>query len=161
MVNNSSADKIRTWRIGRATAGALGLIFAILYLVEGRNLEIGRLGAPGPGIFPFIVGVIFALVSAAVIADALWSKDAGTATFPQGEDRRRLVGVYVSFVIYALLFNVIGFPVATVALVAVFTRLVGNNSWPKAALCGLGMMGLLWGTFTLLLGVRLPAGIWS
>jgi len=141
--------------------GALGLLFAILYLIEGRNLELGRLNAPGPGIFPFVVGVIFAFVSAGVIADALLTKDAGKATFPQGEDRKRLLTIYGSFVLYALLFNVIGFPLSTFALVTFFTRIVGNISWLKAILCGLGTTGLMWVSFVVLLGVRLPMGIWS
>ena len=161
MGSNAPSESIRTWRIGRAAAGALGLLFAILYLIEGRNLEIGRLNAPGPGIFPLVVGVIFALVSAGVIADALLTKDAGKATFPQGEDRKRLVTIYSSFVLYAVLFNVIGFPLATFALVTLFTRIVGEISWQKAILCGVGTTLLMWVTFVILLGVRLPMGIWS
>jgi len=159
MASNALAEGTRLWRTGRAVTGALGLIFSILYLVEGRNLELGRLGAPGPGIFPLIVGVIFALVSAGVIADALLSKTPEKVTFPKGDDRKRLVIVYVSFAIYAALFKVVGFLFATVALVTIFTRIVGNVSWPKALICGLGLTCLMWVLFVLLLGVRLPTGI--
>lgn len=151
----------RTWRIGRAVAGALGLAFALLYLSEGRELALGRMAAPGPGVFPLIVGIIFALVSISVIADALFSKDAGSLSFPKGEDRRRLVIVFIAFAVYAALFNVVGFPIATVALVVLFTRLVGNISWLKAVACGVGVMLLVWGAFVLLLGVRLPTGMWG
>jgi putative tricarboxylic transport membrane protein len=161
MASDAPKQGIRTWRAGRATVGALGLVFAILYILEGQSLNFGRMRAPGPGIFPLIVGVIFALVSAGVIADALLSKSAGRATFPKGEDLKRLVVVFVSFVAYAALFNILGFPVTTVALVTIFTRVVGNISWPKAAISGVGMTFLMWATFVLLLGVRLPTGIWS
>src|SRR5690606_8687075 len=148
--SEAPAQGTRTWRIGRAAAGALGLVFSLLYLFEGRNLDVGRMAAPGPGIFPLVVGVIFALVSVGVILDALLSKSAGSVTFPKGEDRKRLLIVFAAFVVYVALFTVLGFPVATVVLVTLFTRLVGNISWLKAAACGIGVTLLVWGSFVLL-----------
>jgi hypothetical protein len=150
---------MRTWRIGRAAAGAVGLVCAIIYLLEGRNLPFGRMNAPGPGVFPLFVGVIFAVVSAWVIADALLTRSPGRTSFPKGRDLRRLLTVFGAFCVYVVLFNVVGFLVSTVALAIVFTRAVGEISWLKAAAWSVLVTGLVWGAFVVLLGVRLPAGI--
>ncbi|WP_188052213.1 tripartite tricarboxylate transporter TctB family protein [Aureimonas fodinaquatilis] len=161
MASDSAAHKTRTWRIGRAIAGILGLIFALVYLFEGRNLPVGQMRAPGAGIFPLVVGVIFALVSMGVIIDALWSKMPGKVTLPAGEDRKRLIIIFCAFLVYVGLINLLGFLISTVLLVIVFTRVVGEVSWLKAAMCGFGLTLLVWLAFAVLLGVRLPAGIWG
>lgn len=152
---------MRTWRIGRATAGAVGLVCAIVYLLEGQKLPFGRMNAPGPGVFPLFIGIIFAAVSAWVIADALLSKQAGEASFPKGDGLKRVLTVFGAFALYVVLFNILGFLVASVLLVIVFTRVVGGISWLKAAAWGVVVTGVVWGGFVLLLGVRLPTGIWA
>jgi putative tricarboxylic transport membrane protein len=161
LANEATARGSRTWRVGRATAGALGLAFAVFYLLEGRDLPLGRMGAPGPGVFPLGVGVIFALVSVGVIADALLTRRPGTASFPEGRDLTRLVLVAGGFVAYVLLLNVFGFVIATFVLVAAFTRLVGNVSVLTAGASGVGVTLAVWAVFTLFLGVRLPSPMWG
>lgn len=154
------AREARTWRTGRATAGALGLMFALLYLTEGRNLEFGRLSAPGPAVFPLIVGLLLAAVSIGVIADAVLSREPGRASFPKGTDLRRIGAAFGLFVAYIVLFNLLGFLVATALLVAAYTRIVGRVAWWQSATCAVGLTASVWIVFVLILGVRLPWGIW-
>ncbi|MDO9524838.1 MAG: tripartite tricarboxylate transporter TctB family protein [Gemmobacter sp.] len=161
MESNAQSGAHRTWRNGRIAAGALGLGFAVVYLVEGNNLTLGRMRSPGPGVFPLVVGVLFALVSIGVIFDALTTREPGVSSYPKGADLRRLLLVSGAFVVYVALLMVIGFPVATLAFVICFARLVGNVSWFRAVLGGVGLSATVWVIFTLILGVRLPAGIWS
>ncbi len=160
LASESPARGTRSWRIGRATAGALGLVFALVYLNEGRQLDIGRMAAPGPGVFPLGVGVLLALVSIGVIADALLTGRPGRTGFPEGEDLRRLALVSGAFIAYVVLLNVVGFLIGSVLLVITFTRLVGQVSWITAAASGIGVTLSVWAVFTLVLGVRLPAPVW-
>lgn len=161
MASEATARETRAWRIGRAAAGALGLIFAVVYLVEGRNLALGRMGAPGPGVFPLVVGILFALVSIAVIADALLTRRAGRTAFPEGQNLRRIALVFGIFVAYVSLLTVLGFLIATAVLVTLYTRLASKVSWLWAAASGVGVTFAVWMVFAFFLGVRLPAGIWS
>ncbi len=151
----------RTWRTGRIAAGALGLIFSILYLIEGNSLPFGRMRAPGPGVFPMFVGVLLALVSLGVILEAIVTREPGRTTYPYGPDMRRLLLVSGCFVLYVALLMTIGFLAATIFFVTCFGRFVGNVSWVRAGIGGLGIALTVWAVFTLVLGVRLPAGIWS
>ena len=161
MQSDGSAREARTWRTGRAAAGALGLIFAILYLLEGQGLPLGRMRAPGPGIFPLIVGIIFAAVSIGVIIDALKSQHPGQVSFPKGEDLTRVLLVSGSFLLYVVLMDVLGFIVSTLGLVLCFTKIVGKVSWPVAIASSAFVTLAVWAVFVLALGVRLPTGIWS
>lgn len=161
MTTEKSIQNTRTWRIGRVTAGALGLIFALIYLFEARTLSLGRMNAPGPGIYPVVVGTILAIVSLGVIIDALWSRDAGTTAYPKGADLRRVAVAFGAFVLYVALLNVIGFLVATPILVAFYTWVVGRISWLKAVASGIGITLVVWVIFVFVLGVRLPTSIWG
>nr|WP_282568079.1 tripartite tricarboxylate transporter TctB family protein [Devosia sp. 919] len=137
------------------------MIFALIYLFEARTLPLGRMNAPGPGIYPVVVGSILALVSVAVIAGALWSRVAGTTAFPTGKDLRRVATAFGAFVLYVALLNVAGFIVATPLLVTFYTRIVGKISWFKAAASGIGLTLLIWAIFVFVLGVRLPTSLWG
>jgi hypothetical protein len=151
----------RSWRIGRAIAGALGFLFSIAYLIEGRDLRMGTMDAPGPGVFPLIVGMLFALVSLGVIADALTTREPGTARFPAGPSLRRVLIVSSGFVAYVLSLPVLGFVIATVLFVALYTRVVGRISWLAGIFSGACITAAVWTVFALLLEVHLPEAIWS
>jgi putative tricarboxylic transport membrane protein len=157
----TNAESVRTWRNGRAAAGALGLLFSAVYLLEGRDLRMGTMDAPGPGVFPLIVGILFALVSIGVIAEALLTREPGTAAFPKGPDRKRLIVVFAAFVAYILLLQVLGFLVATVLFVAFYCRIAGEVPWKWSLVSGAGVAAAVWLVFAFLLEVRLPEAIWS
>jgi putative tricarboxylic transport membrane protein len=159
----SSAQSGRTgaWRNGRAVAGALGLLLGGGYLIEGWSLKWGSLSAPGPGIFPLVVGVLFALVSLGVMVEALFATTPGAAAFPSGPDLRRLVIVSAAFVAYVFLLNVFGFLLATALFVAFYCRVVGSVSWVWSLVAAFGVAIVVWLVFGFLLEVPLPEAIWS
>ena len=161
MACNPLPEGTRTWRTGRTAAGALGLLFSGVYLLEGRDLTMGTMDAPGPGVFPLVVGVLFALVSLAVIADALLTTEGGTAAFPKRQDLKRLLVIFGAFVAFVLLLEVLGFPIATTLFVTFYTRVVGKIPWLQSVVCGAGVAAAVWAVFDLLLEVRLPEAIWS
>ena len=161
MASSAQSGRTGAWRNGRAAAGALGLLLAGGYLIEGWSLKWGSLSAPGPGIFPLVVGVLFALVSLGVIVEALIAKEPGAATFPTGPDLRRLLIISAAFVAYVLLLNVLGFPLATALFVAFYCRVVGLVSWLWSLVAGVGVAGGVWLVFGFLLEVNLPEAIWS
>ena len=122
---------------------------------------MGTMDAPGPGIFPLVVGVLFALVSLWTVADALLTKETGTAKFPTGPDLRRLIVVFAAFLAYVLLLGILGFPLATALFAAFYCRVVGRVSWLWSLIAGVSLAAVVWLVFGFLLEVRLPEAIWS
>ncbi len=53
------------------TAGALFIVVAALFLVLGRDLELGTLRTMGAGFFPMIVSALIAVLGVAMIAGGL------------------------------------------------------------------------------------------
>jgi len=161
LLSKTDTDAHRTWRIGRIAVGVAGLVFSVLYLVEGNSLSFGQMRAPGPGVFPMFVGVLFALVSLAAVVEAVFTRSPGETRYPAGPDLRRLLLVSGCFVLYVSVLLILGFLISTILFVTCFSRLVGRVSWLRATIGGVGISLAVWSVFTLVLGVRLPAGIWS
>jgi len=122
---------------------------------------MGTMDAPGPGIFPLVVGILFALVSVGVIADALLTREPGTANVPKGQNLKRVLVIFGAFVVYVLSLQVLGFLMATPLFVAFYAHVAGKVSWRKSALCGACVAAAVWVVFDLLLQAPLPEAIWS
>ncbi|MBM9593161.1 tripartite tricarboxylate transporter TctB family protein [Roseitranquillus sediminis] len=156
-----AADGTTEWRTGRTVAGVLGLAFSGVYLLEGRTLDFGTMDAPGPGIFPLAVGILMAVVSLGVIAEARTTREPGKLHLPAGYDATRLLSVFTALVVFVLALSVLGLPIAAFLFVAFYVRLVGRVTWAASVLSGAGVAIGVYVVFEVLLGVRLPDPVWA
>lgn len=161
MPSNALAPTDRARRSGRIAVGILGLACSAIYLFEGRGLRLGTMAAPGPGVFPLVVGILFALVSLAVVIQAWRGRDEGKASFPAGADLRRLLIMALAFLAYVGLLTFLGFTLSSALFVAFYCRVVGRVSWLLSLAAGVGVSITVWLIFGFLLEVRLPTAFWS
>jgi len=106
----------------------------------------------GPRAYPLLLAGAMAAAAAWILArpdrDAAW---------PRGAGRAKMVLLVVAFVAYALLFEWLGFPLAT-ALATVAVGRLFDGSWKAVLAGGAGLGGGLWVFFDRLLDVTLPLG---
>jgi hypothetical protein len=141
-------------RLGE-TIMALALLAAALFFVgQAALLPFGRVGLPGPGFFPFALGIALGLLALVILARNLRSP-AGGVTFIGHENvavvLAALIGVAFAFEradTYLLLGTFAGVLLLFVARTA---------PWRAALGATLGMVAV-WLVFRLALGVRLPTG---
>lgn len=164
-MRSSTADDatatVRVWRTGRVAAGICGLLFSAVYLVRRGELPLGSLDAPGPGLYPLVVGIAFALTSFAVVIEALQTRQAGTASFPRGADRSRLILVALTFVAYIALLPIFGFLATTAIFVAFFVHVTGKPAWLRTVLTAAAVTAAAYLIFEGVLDVSLPEPIWG
>ena len=135
----------------QARVGALVLlIVGALAAVQAYRLGVGSMISPGVGLWPLIVGGVMAL-SAAVVA--LKPNDDAEAI---GRPAVLVAIGAVSLVAYAALFEVTGFEIATIALVAFWLKFLGGVSWRLSAAVSIGATAVIYVLFIILLGVSLP-----
>jgi hypothetical protein len=157
----SDADEQGAWgrpvpaRIGQAVA-ALALLAAGLFFVwQATFLPFGRVGLPGPGFFPFALGIALGLLALAILFYA-W-RETGTREEVFLGHRNVLVAL-AALAGVALLFERIDTYLALGGFAAVLLVFVARTSFWRAVVgTTLGMIGV-WLFFRLALGVRLPAG---
>jgi putative tricarboxylic transport membrane protein len=136
-------------------------VLGILAVVMGAGMAVMSWGyvaqveyePVGPRAFPLLLAGLIALCG-------LWLvfKPSHRAHFGSAMQMRSvaLCGLFV--VLYAVLFQVLGFVIAT-ALMSIPVGRIFGGSWKQSVLTGIGMGLVLFVLFDTLLDVVLPAGI--
>ena len=141
---------------------ALG-IFVVYYSYAW--LKLGILISPGAGFLPFLCGIALVVLGAVWRAQALvaarrkraaGAADAGAEAAPEPGTRRKLILAFLTTLGYAMLFERIGFLLATLAFMLTWQLIVERENWPKAALVTALCAAAMYGLFRYLLKVELP-----
>lgn len=127
------------------------LLFGIWAMLQARDLALGELGAPGPGLWPFICAALLTLTAALLLfvddPDDYEPFTRGTATIVLG---------LVSLGVFIVLFQEIGFVLPAFLMLLLWLRLFAREPWkwalPLAVAGALGFYVL----FVEALGVPFP-----
>lgn len=145
-------------------AGIVLVAFSVLIGVMSLQLAARRDFRPdSSGMFPLIVGAGLLLFSVLFLIQAFRPKDGGFLEqhMENEKDRTRMrvvIWVVLVLVAYAALVAVLGYTIATAALFVGVSRLLGEKRWILNVVVGVALAAAVYFGFTLLLGVRLPAG---
>jgi putative tricarboxylic transport membrane protein len=144
---------------------ALG-VFALGAVLLVESLRIGQTrgySPVGPSIFPLVVSIGLIALGAIFAARLLWRPDptyAGEVAAEEAASHWPTVGLLLAgMLLYALLLNPLGYPVATAAFFAFAARTLGSGALLRDAALGLGVGLAIWVAFTQVLGVALPPGL--
>ena len=103
------------------------LLFGAVAMLQARDLSLGELSAPGPGLWPFIVAGVLTLTALVLLfiddpADyEPWTR--GTAGIGLG---------LISLGVFIVLFQAIGFLVPAVLMLLFWLRLFAREPWKWA-----------------------------
>jgi putative tricarboxylic transport membrane protein len=141
-------------------AGLLAAALGAAVVIHVRTFPELPDGAPGPALFPGIVGgllVLFGLVLAvrAALARGREAATGGVPTTPRG--RLHAIAVLGFVVAYLLLAEVLGFPLTMAVLLFLLMWLLGTRVW-VAAVAAVVTTGVIVLLFQELLLVPLPTG---
>lgn len=150
--------------ITRKTDFRAGLVFFVLsvfVIIEAGKMPKKMPGVDfGPGILPFWLGIVLAVLSILLIVQAT----SGRNTTHMRIKKDELVGVLSLFgllAVYLGLMKVIGFGLNTFLLVAFLTRRLGKYAYWKCLLLGGITGGLSVYLFRTLLNMPLPIGFFG
>ncbi|OGP58051.1 MAG: hypothetical protein A2162_11280 [Deltaproteobacteria bacterium RBG_13_52_11b] len=125
------------------------------------SLGLNSVHGPGPGLMPFIVGLLLCLVSLYLLVSGLMKKDAVGETH-KGEEKRGNLGaislVVGSLIAYALLMERLGFLITTPLLLMALFLGSGARKWRFIVFTSILTSLIVYFAFTYL-RIRLPAGI--
>ena len=157
----SEAEQQGAWarpvsaRIGEVVMALVLLACAVFFVWQSALLPFGRVALPGPGFFPFALGVVLGLMALAILYYALREKAGDVATIFLGH--RDVLVAFAALAGLAFAFEQADSYLVLGTFAAVLLLLVARASpWRVALGATLGMIAV-WAVFRVALGVRLPA----
>jgi hypothetical protein len=156
----SDAEEQGPW--ARAVSVLLGEVLlavalvaaAVFFIWQSALLPFGRVGLPGPGFFPFVLGIALAVLAVAILVQ-VWQSGWNTETVYLGH--RDVLIALIAMAGLAFAFERIDGYVALGAFTAALLLFVARTTIWRALLgATLGMVAV-WLFFGIALGVRLPA----
>lgn len=138
-------------RLRHTMAAGVPLLLGVVAAGLSWRLGLGSLADPGPGMWPLMVSVAMVVTAAVVLASR---PAASEERFGRGAVT---VAIAVASLIgYALLFERVGFEIPTVALLVLWCRVLGRESWRMTAAVAVGATAAVYLLFITGLGVSLP-----
>jgi len=138
-------------------SGIFFLIFSGVTIYLALMLPMGRVGKPGPGIFPLLLSVVIAFLALLLFFRTIRSKgEFGTEEIPT--TKWRLVYLLGDLCLYAFLLRPLGFLISTWIFLIVLKPIV-KKRWIPILLGSLFISAAFFFFFNYLLKVELPMGI--
>jgi putative tricarboxylic transport membrane protein len=131
-------------------AGLLAVAVGIAVAFGARDLGVGSLTDPGPGLWPLVVSAVLVITGAVVAARP------GDDAEAIGRDAWTVVVACVTLVAYTAVIRVVGFELPTIALLAMWMRVFGGEPWRTTVAVSVGVTVVVYLVFILALGVALP-----
>ena len=131
-------------------AGLAAVAVGIAAALGARDLGVGSLTDPGPGLWPLVV------IAVLVISGAVVAVRPGEGTEPIGREAWVVVVACLSLVVYTAVISNVGFELPTVLLLAFWLRVFGAESWRTTVAVSVGVTLVVYLVFILALGVALP-----
>ena len=146
-------------RADRITGAAL-LALAVAFSAGAlKHYAYWGENGPGPAFLPFWLGVVMALLAAALLLGAIRSTDPGAAWLPDRIGQQRLALVLGATLAFVALLNVLGMVIGTVLFLVVLVRGLDRHPWPLTLAVALAVAGFNTLVFTYWLRVPLPVGV--
>lgn len=133
-------------------AAAVLLGVGVVAAIASWQLGVGEPADPGPGLWPLIVSVGLVVFAAVLVV----------RSHPTGAEERFsrdslvVVGAVLSLLAYAFLFEQVGFEIPTVALLVLWLKGFGRESWKVTATVSVGATAVVYLLFITGLDMSLP-----
>lgn len=161
MMENRNNPAHRSVRVVTMDLVVAALIFALGALVV---YESNRLGSswvsdgPQAGYFPFYIGALICICSAAVFVQSLLKVKTDRKVFVTVEQFKLVMVILVPATAYVIGVWLIGIYVSSALFIALFMRLAGKYSWMRSIVVGVGVSVSAFVMFEIWFKIPLPKG---
>jgi putative tricarboxylic transport membrane protein len=141
--------------------GIIGLGLALWSYLESTRLQYMTEFTPGPGFFPFWVGVALAFLSLYLLIDSYIRKPGkkdGAKILPEKHMLYRVGAIMLMLVVVRYTMNLLGFPLTLAVFTAVILLLLEHYSILKSVGYGIAYSAVTWFIFEYILSMGFPKG---
>ena len=145
-------------------AAILFSIFGLAVVVESRKLTYWSEYGPGPGFFPFGLGILILIFSLFILIEEVRKKDKVEAAAPfysgWNRDRKPLLAI-AAYAFLMITVDIAGFYVSGSLFIVFLTKVVERKPWWIVLLVTAAAMLFFYLVFAFFLGVQLPKGFFA
>ena len=148
----------------RASRDKLEVFFAVLMIAAGIAVcfvswgyGFGTISRPGPGLYPFFVGLTIAVC--AVLILAFDRPAAPAASVPDLKVARTLILMTVTFGLWIAAMPLLGYVIVSLAATYAFCKILGLEGWRKPLAVAGGTAFFIYLLFDRWLYIDLPRGL--
>jgi putative tricarboxylic transport membrane protein len=156
------------WSSGGALAAILKLetvfegaliVLGLLVTYVSWGYGFGTIARPGPGLYPFFLGVGIALFALLVLAFRL-RRQSGEPPL-SGSEMKTLALMSLTFCFWVLAMPLLGYVVVTLLCTCAFAKVMKLEGWRKPVALAAGTAGFIYVLFDHWLYIDLPRGIFG
>ena len=135
------------------------ILLGLFAVIQAGRMDIGNFSRPGPGLFPFLSGILLSTLS---LISLIRSNVKGVRKPPERMQVTNLLKVLcvlgtVLFFRFSLPF--LGYLFASFVLLVVLIKIVGDRKWPQTILWAAVFSGASYILFSRWLMVQFPQGL--
>ena len=143
-------------------SGILLLVIAGVICWGSLSLSYGHVHNPGPGFYPFWLGIILGAMAMGLFLKTTWQKEGAKALrtiLSEKVRREKVLFVVVALLLYGYLMNLLGYLIVTFLLMAFLLRFIEPRPWK--AVIGWTLIGSVGSylIFEVWMKLRLPKGL--
>jgi putative tricarboxylic transport membrane protein len=134
-------------------------LFSLLAIFGGYKLGLGKIENPGPGFFPFWAGIFLLIISFQLLIKTTIMQVKDDAKVWAHIKWNKIVVTLLSLIVYALVFNWLGFVLSTFLLMLVLFKLVDPQKLVLPLISSLLTVGVAYVVFKIWLKLYFPEGL--
>jgi len=138
-----------------------GIILLLGLLVAWDSTRLGASwgsDGPGPGYFPFYIGLLLCVSSLVIGAQACMKLARDRHVFVERGQLRQVLVILLPSTAYVLGVQLIGIYVSSAVFIVLFMRYVGRYSWARGLAVGVGVSATSFVLFEIWFTIPLPKG---
>lgn len=140
--------------------GLLWLSIGAAITLLSSKYNMGTFSAPGPGALPFGLGIVFIVLSGALMFRSWRTMGVGEKSrAPFGPKYRKVLLVLILLIISSFALESLGYLLTLFLLITISMFVMEPRRWLSALLLGASASLFSYTLFDLWLGVSLPAGL--
>lgn len=135
---NPGEEGVVKTRVVEVVVAFIIMMLGIVIIYNSLQLGAGwSTDGPGPGYFPFYIGLILAISGLAIICQTVFARQKDESAFVQRDELKRVMAVLIPAAIYVVGILVFGIYVASAIYIAFFMIILGKFSKIKSILIAL------------------------
>ena len=161
----SAGETVNLWKsLDKSEVACSAILIALgaFIIRESSAWEYMTHDGPGPGFFPYWIGVATVALSGLYLSSHAYDIVRGQSVHRTSwAGTPTVIAGWLAFMVVVALIKPIGFIAALVLMVLIFVRVIYRRSFTAAIAVAIGSAIGFWVVFVKLLNLRLPAGPWG